>query len=98
MTSTAVVELDGAVEVDSIVDLDVDRRSRFLDQDPEIAGRSTYKVKEGVNGYVAVQVNVSGQRQGQGQRPLQRRSQRSIDIASATARTPGDLAHLVVRC
>jgi hypothetical protein len=65
---TAVVEVDVAVDVELIVDLDVDRRSRFFDEDSETTRRSTYKVNEGVDVHVAVQVNVLRQRQGQPQR------------------------------
>jgi hypothetical protein len=57
-TSTSIhdVELDGDVEVDPLVDLDLDRRSAILDEDSMvITGRSTCKVKEGVDVHGAVQ-------------------------------------------
>jgi hypothetical protein len=53
---TAVVEVDVAVDVEPIVDLHVDHRSRFFDEDSETTRRSTYKVEEGVAVHVAVQV------------------------------------------
>jgi hypothetical protein len=70
LTLTAIVELDVAVDVEPIVDLHLDHRSRFFDEDSETR-RSTYKVKveEGVDVYVAVQVDVLRQRQGRRQRP-----------------------------
>jgi hypothetical protein len=46
-------------------DLDLDHRSRWFDEDPETAGRSTFKVEGGVNVAVAVQVNVLRQRRRQ---------------------------------
>jgi hypothetical protein len=63
---TAVVEVDVAVDVEPIVDLDFDHRSRFFDEDPETTRRSTYKVEDGVD--VDVQVDVLRQRQGPPQR------------------------------
>jgi hypothetical protein len=42
---TAVVEVDVAVDVEPIVDLHVDHRSRFFDEDSESTRRSTYKVE-----------------------------------------------------
>jgi hypothetical protein len=57
---TAVVEVDVAVDVEPIVDLDFDHRSRFFDEDPETTRRSTYKVEDGVD--------VVRQRQGPPQR------------------------------
>src|SRR5262249_35781334 len=68
LTLTAVVELDVAVDVDSIVDLHLDHRSRWFGEDPEATRGSTYKVEEGLNVYVAVQVNVLRPRRGQRQR------------------------------
>src|SRR5262249_32215232 len=44
LTLTAVVEVDVAVDVEPIVDLDLDPRSRCFDEDPEGIGGSTYKV------------------------------------------------------
>jgi hypothetical protein len=44
LTLTAVVELDVAVDVESIVDLHVDHRSRLFDEDSQTIRRSTYKV------------------------------------------------------
>jgi len=38
-----------AVDIDSIVDLDMDHRSQFFDEEPETTRRSTYKVKDGVD-------------------------------------------------
>jgi hypothetical protein len=55
---TAVVELDGAVDVEPIVDLHVDHRSRFFDEGSEATTRSTYKVE----GRVDVQRRRSGRR------------------------------------
>jgi hypothetical protein len=53
------VEVDGDVDVDPVVDLDLDPRqessTRVLRETPH---RSTYKVEDGVDVYVAVQVNV----------------------------------------
>src|SRR5262249_16847487 len=63
-TLTAIVDLDVAVDVEPIVDLDVDR-TRFFEADPETTRRSTYKVKDGVDVYGHVKVNVLRQRQRQ---------------------------------
>ena len=57
---TAVVEVDVAVDVDSIVDLDIDHRSQVFDEDSETTRRSTYKGKDGVD----VPRRRSGQRLG----------------------------------
>jgi hypothetical protein len=51
LTSTRVVGVDVAVNVEPLVDLDIDPASRC-------------KVDEGVNDYVAVEVHVEGQGQG----------------------------------
>jgi hypothetical protein len=49
------LELDGDVDVDPSVDLDLDRAPRFLDDDcATMTARSTCKVNEGVDVYVAV--------------------------------------------
>jgi hypothetical protein len=63
---TGVVDLDGDVNVDPIVDLDID--PRFLDEESVTPERSTCKVDDGVNLYVAVKLKVLGQRRGQPQR------------------------------
>jgi hypothetical protein len=53
---TAVVEVDVAVDVEPIVDLDFDHRSRFFDEDSETIKRSTYKVEIESTPAFAVQV------------------------------------------
>jgi hypothetical protein len=68
LTLTAVVEVDVALDVEPIVDLYVDQRSRFFDEDSETTRRSMYKVEVGVDVHVAVQVNVLRQRQRRPQR------------------------------
>ncbi len=64
------LELDGDVEVDPIVDLDLDPRSATSRRGlcVTMTGRSTCKVNEGVDVYVALKVKVSGQRRGQRRR------------------------------
>jgi len=48
-------ELDGDVVVDPIVDVDLDPRSTITRRaSATVTGRSTCKVKDGVDGYVAV--------------------------------------------
>jgi len=53
-----------AVDVEPIVDLDVNHRSRLFDEDSEGTRGSTYTVEDGVDVHVAVQVDVLRQRQG----------------------------------
>jgi hypothetical protein len=59
-----------AVDVEPIVDLHIDHRSRFFDEDSETTRRSPdkAKVEGGVYVAVAVQVDALGQRQGRPQR------------------------------
>jgi hypothetical protein len=78
---TAVVDV--AVDVDSIVDLDVDHRSRFFDGDREPQKASTYNVDDGLHVYVAVQVDVL--RQGRGQRQRLRKDVPGLSSTSASA-------------
>jgi hypothetical protein len=53
---TSVVEVDVAVDVEPIVDLHVDHRSRFFDEDSETARWSTSKVEIESRSAFAVQV------------------------------------------
>jgi hypothetical protein len=71
---TAVVEVDVAVDVEPIVDLDFDHRSRFFDEDLKTIGGSTYKVENESTFAAAVHVDVLRQRQGQPQRLCKDRS------------------------
>src|SRR5262249_32132217 len=64
LTLTAVVELDVAVDVEPLVDLYLDHRSRLFNEDSETTRRSTYNVQDGLN----VHVDALRQRQGQPQR------------------------------
>jgi hypothetical protein len=85
---TAVVEFDVAVDVESIVDLDVDldHRSRLFDEDSESTRRSTYKVEVGVDVYVAVQVKVFATTSRSTSTSSQGCSRRFIDTSSASVR------------